>query len=200
MRTKCSQKAAIIIDCVNSFFDKEKRTPSLREIERVTGFSRQTVQRYLRDLNENGEIKYDGKRIMTQYIEGLLSSQITRLPIVGRIPCGLPDEQNESTENFIDFPVSLLGNGQYFVLYAYGDSMINAGIESGDLVIVRSQKEAAPGEIVVAIDNDNKNTLKRLSYDGKRYYLHAENNSYPDIYPEKLEIQGVAVKVIKELI
>ena len=200
MRTKCSQKAAIIIDCVNSFFDKEMRTPSLREIERVTGFSRQTVQRYLCDLNENGEIKYDGKRIMTQYIEGLLSLQITRLPIVGRIPCGLPDEQNECTEDHIDFPVSLLGNGQYFVLYAYGDSMINAGIEAGDLVIVRSQKEAAPGEIVVAIDNDNKNTLKRLSYDGKRYYLHAENNSYPDIYPEKLEIQGVAVKVIKELI
>lgn len=199
MRAKSVQKAAAIIDCVNSFFDKEKRTPSLREIEKVTGFSRQTVQRYLWDLNENGEIKYDGKSIATQHIESLLSAQTMRLPVIGHIPCGLPETQNEYTEDHIDFPASLLGKGKYFVLYAYGDSMIDVGIEEGDLVVVRSQKEAVAGEIVVAID-DNKNTLKRLLHDGNRYYLHAENSNYPDIYPEKLEIQGVAIKVIKDLI
>ena len=199
MRTKSAKKAATIIDCINSFFDKEKRTPSLREIEKVTGFSRQTVQRYLWDLNENGEIKYDGRSIATQHIESLLSAQTIQLPVIGHIPCGLPEMQNEYTEDHIDFPVSLLGKGKYFVLYAYGDSMIDVGIEEGDLVIVRSQKEAVAGEIVVAID-DNKNTLKRLLHDGNRYYLHAENSNYPDIYPEKLEIQGVAIKVIKELI
>lgn len=200
MKTKSEQKVAIIIDCVNSFFDKEKRTPSLREIEKETGVSRQTVQRYLKDLNESNEIKYDGKRIVTHHIEILIATRVIRLPIVGHIPCGNPDSQEERNEGYIDFPISLIGNGEYFVLHAYGDSMINAGINDGDLVIIRSQKEAEIGQIVVAIDNDNRNTLKRLSHDGSRYYLHAENDKFPDIYPDELVIQGIATKVIKELI
>ena len=200
MRTKSVQKSAAIIECANAFFDKEKRTPSLREIERETGFSRQTVQRYLWDMNDSGEIKYDGKRIVTSHIEELLYARVTKLPIIGHIPCGTPDTQNEYTEGHIDFPTSFLGKGEYFALYAYGNSMIEAGIDDGDLVIVQANKEATAGEIVVAIDNENKNTLKRLLHDGERYYLHAENINYPDIYPNKLEIQGVAIKVIKELI
>ena len=200
MRTKSTQKATSIINSINLFFDKEKRTPSLREIEKMTGFSRQTVQRYLTDLNENGRIKYDGKRIETKHIESLLSTQMMRLPILGHIPCGDPITYNEQNEGYLDFPISLLGNGKYFALYAYGDSMIDAGIDDGDLVIVRSQREAKAGEIVVAIDKDNNNTLKRLLHDGNRYYLHAENNDFHDLYPEELRIQGVAIRVIKKLI
>ena len=92
--------------------------------------------------------------------------------------------------------------GEYFVLLADGESMTDAGIDDGDYVIVRKTNTADYGKIIVALDNDNRNTLKRLEFDNekKRPYLHPENKKYKDIYPAKLSIQGVAEKVIKNLI
>ena len=78
--------------------------------------------------------------------------------------------------------------------------MVNAGIDDGDLVLIRQQRNAEPGQIVVALA-DNMNTLKRYLLDSEgQAYLHPENEAYPDIHPEnELAIQGVAVKVLKDL-
>lgn len=125
-----------------------------------------------------------------------------RLPISGAIPCGEPQTEEEWKDDFIEFPASMLGKGEYFVLLADGDSMIDAGIDDRDYVIVRKTNTADYGKIVVALDNDGRNTLKRLEFDSikKRPYLHSENKKYMDIYPTELSIQGVAEKVIKNLI
>ena len=95
----------------------------------------------------------------------------------------------------------MLGDGKYYVLIADGDSMIGAGIADGDLVIVRQTTKTDYNKIVVALDEDNRSTLKRLMYDEElqRPYLHPENPAYDDIYPEVLQIQGVAEKVIKDI-
>ena len=79
--------------------------------------------------------------------------------------------------------------------------MIDAGIDDGDLVLIHQQDTANEGDIVVALV-ESENTLKRLAYDERknRYYLHPENETYDDIYVENLSIQGVAVKVLKDLI
>ena len=77
--------------------------------------------------------------------------------------------------------------------------MINAGIEEGDLILVKRQKEAESGQIVVALV-ENETTLKRLMYskNAKRYYLHPENEAYQDMFVDQLEIQGVVSKIIKD--
>lgn len=202
MRTKSPEKAKAIIEYVDSFFEENLRTPSIREIETGTGISRPMVQRYLVDMDEKGVIKYKGSNIITEFIERLTVKSTVRLPISGAIPCGEPQTEEERKDSFIEFPASMLGKGEYFVLLADGDSMIDAGIDDGDYVIVRKTNTADYGKIVVALDNDGQNMLKRLEFnsDKKRPYLHPENKKYKNIYPVGLSIQGVAEKVIKNLI
>lgn len=199
MRHKDNETTVSIIEFVNIFFDKESRSPSLREIEYGTGISRQTAQRYLKDMDNNGIVRYDGKRIVTKHISECLSSPMIKLNLVGSIPCGDPTTEEIFCDDHIFFPRNLLSDGNYFVLRASGDSMVNAGIDDQDLVIVRYQETAKVKQIIAALDSENRNTLKRLMYDGSRYYLHPENPKYEDIYPEEIKIQGIAVKVIKNL-
>ncbi len=199
MRTKSKETENTIISFVDKFFDDVCRSPSLREIERGTNISRQTVQRYLKALGCAKIIQYDGKAIITEHIKEKTAASILHLPVIGPIACGSFSLEEQQTEGFLDFPASLLGSGKYFVLKAYGESMTNAGIDESDLVVVRSQSSANIGDIVVAIDDNNRNTLKRLMHNGVRYYLHPENEKYKDIYPNELRIQGVAVKIIKDV-
>lgn len=200
MRHKNYKTESAIIDYIDSFYDKENRNPSLREIEAGTGISRQTVQRYLIALANNDAIKYDGKVIITKHISEQLNVPVIKLDLVGSVPCGEPMDEEEFDDGHIFFPRQLLGDGQYFILKASGDSMVNAGIDDQDLVIVQRQNYAEANQIVVALDEENRNTLKRLMYNGTRYYLHAENEIYDDIFPQEIKIQGVAVRVIKKIL
>ena len=97
-------------------------------------------------------------------------------------------------------PTALFGSGEFYILRANGDSMIDAGIETGDTVVIRKQNTAQFGDIVVALA-DGQNTLKTYAYDEEleRVMLQPENEEYDPIYPNELYIQGVAVNVIKKL-
>lgn len=201
MRTKSTEKANAIAEYVDSFFESNRRSPSIREIEAGTGIPRNTVQRYLVDMNDKEQIEYDGSNIITEYIRRITTQNIVRLPISGAVPCGEPQSEEEWKGDFVEFPASLLGNGDFYILLADGDSMIDAGIDKGDYVIIRRTKTAEYGNIVVALDNERQNTLKRLVFDNQnnRPCLHPENKKYNDIYPETLSVQGVAEMVIKNL-
>lgn len=89
------------------------------------------------------------------------------LPISGVVPCGEPQTEEELNDSFIEFPTSMLGKGEYFVLLADGDSMTDARIDDGNYVIIRKTNTADYGKNVVALDNDNRNTLKRLEQKNK---------------------------------
>jgi len=121
--------------------------------------------------------------------------------LVGAIPCGAPEVQEAMVEEYIPLPVSIFGDGDFYILRASGDSMVDAGINNQDLIIIQKTETANIGDIVVALTDEHSNTLKRLEYDEDRdrYYLHPENPSYDDIYVEHLQIQGVARHVIKAL-
>lgn len=199
MRRKSAETAHAIEKYVNAFFEENRRSPSLREMENELPFSRQTIHRYLIEMNTKGYLIYDGKNIITEYIDALTKRSVRQLPIVGSIACGFPASETQQIDGYLDVPESFLNNENYFVLKAQGDSMKDAGIEDGDAVIVRSQQNAEPGNIVVAIDDENKNTLKRLLFNGSRFYLHPENEKYPDLFLPEIRIQGVAIKVIKDL-
>lgn len=146
MRAKSPEKAKAIVEYVDSFFEENLRTPSIREIEAGTGISRPMVQRYLVDMDKKGILKYKGGNIITEFIEQLTSNNTVRLPISGAIPCGEPQTEEEWKDDFIEFPASMLGKGEYFVLLADGDSMIDAGIDDRDYVIVRKTNTADYGK------------------------------------------------------
>ena len=124
------------------------------------------------------------------------------MPISGVIPCGTPEQQVEDVEEYVFMPRALVGSGDFFILRASGDSMIDAGIDSGDLVVIRRQLEASPGQIVAALV-DGGSTLKRLGFDeeDERYYLQPANQAmnYEPIYGSNISIQGVAIRVMKSL-
>lgn len=194
-----------IMDLVDSFFDTNFRAPSTREVEEYTGISHQTVQRRLLKLSEQNELRYDGKLnvIITPHMEEQQErgANVVQLSIIGRIACGTPEEEVECRLGTIDFPRALLGIGDYFILEAAGDSMTGIGIESGDLIVCKRTCEADPGDVVIAMNDNKETTLKTLKFDLKqqRYYLHPEAPGYSDIYPDEIDIIGIATKIIKNI-
>ena len=121
--------------------------------------------------------------------------------IIGSISCGLPADVEEYVEDYVPLPVSIFGRGELYILRASGDSMIDAGISDGDLVVVRKTTEADDGDIVVALTEETGTTLKRLLHDKNsgRVILHPENSSMQDMLFDSIAVQGIAVKVIKNL-
>ncbi len=199
MRKKNSTTANAIVKYVDNYFEINKTTPSLREIETGLKISRQTVHRYLKEMNDQGLLFYEGGRIVTKYIEQLSERAVRNLPVFGFVSCGNPSLEFQQTGDYLDIPESFLDNCDYYILVASGDSMKNVGIDDGDSVLIKVQTIANIGDIVVAIDDSGQTTLKRLMFNGKRYYLHPENPNYNDIYLSDFSIQGVAKKVIKDL-
>jgi len=195
MRTRDTEKEKIIIEFVDSFFEKKRRSPSVREIAAGTGIPRDTVHRYLKYLNDKHKIQYDGSCIITDFIDRMTTQNAVRIPLAGAITCGEFRPEEEWNGESINIASDMLGNGTYFALLADGDSMIGAGIDKGDYVIVRQTNTADIGNIVVALDDEGRNTLKRLKFDDKknRPYLHAENKKYKDIYPDELSILQISV-------
>ena len=122
------------------------------------------------------------------------------VPVYGNIKCGVPNEPETDLEGYIEIPKSMIGQGDFFILRAKGDSMIEAGIHDGDLLFVRYQSFAEDGDIVVAYI-DGEVTLKRLFKleEEKAFLLHPENKDYQDIKVKNCRIIGIAEKIIKPI-
>lgn len=188
-----------ILKAVDEFYGEHYRTPSIRELGEICGTSHITISRYLREMNDNGMLEYDGGKILTEKMSKSKSESVS-VPILGSISCGIPLTEEENVESYVRLPTELVGRGDFFFLKANGESMKDAGIDDGDFVLVRKTTEANDGDIVVALVDD-ENTLKRLRYDSKsrKIILHPENKAFKDMVVDSCEIQGVAVKVLKDL-
>ena len=199
MRTKNEALMQEIVEEVDEFYSLRGRTPTTRELAEMLGISHTTVIRYLQDMDARKMLDYDNGKIVTEKISKSQDGTVS-VPLVGSISCGQPLLSEESVESYIRIPTEWLGSGEYFLLRANGDSMVAAGIDDEDIVIIRKTSEAEDGDIVVALV-DNENTLKRLYRDEKKrkIILHPENPDYDDIVVDYCEIQGVAVKVLKDL-
>lgn len=177
------------------------QSPTVREIAVEVGVGKSTVQRYLERLRDSGEIEYDGRRGIKTELTQKVNTDAVNVGLLGEVSCGPMTFAEQNITDYFQLPASMLGNGEFFMLRASGDSMINAGIDSGDLVIIKRQSTANEGDIVVAL-LDDETTLKRFYKDVKnqRFILHPENDELEDIIVEgNLIVQGVAVKVIKDL-
>ncbi len=200
MREKNPETAARIRRCIDRYCMDTGAAPSIRTIADATGIPRPTVQRYLVALGAAGEISYEGGRITTDATEKFAGEQVT-VALLGEVACGLPNYAEEHIETYLRLPRALVGSGNCYLLRARGESMIDAGIAPGDLVLVRESATALPGQIAVVLVGEEA-TLKRYypEPDKKRIRLHPENREMHDIYVSHAVIQGVAVKVIKELV
>ena len=203
MRVKNESRFSVIVDFVNEYFDSYGRLPSTREVESGTKISRATVQRYLQTLQERGEIEYDGHRgIITQYMREL--TETSRVGMGNSIPCGALDDVNDAELEHVRLPVAITGNGDFFLLRARGQSMIKAGIDDGDFVLVRKQVDSKPGDIIAFLYDNSQTTLKRYQPPNNAIWLCPENDTMEPIVIKgedraKLTIQGIAIKVIKDL-
>jgi repressor LexA len=122
------------------------------------------------------------------------------LPVMGRIAAGVPIEAISEVSHHVAVPGSMLsGNGQHYALEVKGDSMIEAGINDGDIVVIREQSTAENGDIVVALVEDHEATLKRYRRRGSMIALEAANPAYETrVFPDHLvKVQGRLVGLIR---
>ena len=176
-------------------------SPSLADIMEYMKMAKSTAYRYILELEKRGIVSYNGKKTLETPLQRKMRCEFRRVPILGMVICGTPDEQEEHVRGYLAIPEDWI-DGECFLLEAYGDSMADIGIEEGDLVLVKKAGAANSGDVIVAL-TDKGNTLKRLFWEGKKPRLHAENKNYSedkiDIYPSELVIQGIALKVIKDI-
>ncbi len=202
MRTKNQELMTKMINFIESEYQKNGLAPTLREIASEFNITSACVSHYLTEMKEKGLIQSNGKSrsIKTSKMQSMLN-EVSYLPVVGSIACGTPLLAEENIEKYLPVPTDFLGAGKFFILRANGNSMIKAGIEDGDYVIVKQQETAEIGQIIVALINDEA-TLKRYYIDNEKQQvrLHPENDKMKDMYFKNVIIQGIAVKVIKDLI
>ena len=198
MRSKSPEIMTQIKGYVEEFYFENSSSPSIREIARGVGIGSTTVFRYLQEMSEQGMVLYDGEAVTTEKIMKLKTASVN-IPVVGSIACGIPNLAEENIEEYIQLPEAVFGRGRFYILRASGSSMIEVGINDGDLVVIREQCTAEDGNIVVALVGEEA-TLKRFYKEGDHIRLHPENRDMDDIIVSDCQIQGVAVKVIKDLL
>jgi repressor LexA len=199
MRNSNSQQ--MVLAFIEQYQGENQRPPTIREIQDHCGFkSPRAVSYILEKLEEARLIIRQAHSRGIQLTKPNSTSPGVQLPLFASIPAGLPaafdGTEAPDTLRFIPTTLGISNLNRAFAVRVRGDSMIDAGIFSGDIVVLE-QKEARNGDIVAALI-DGENTLKRLVHEKGRVYLKAENADYPDLQPmEKLDIQGVVVSILR---
>jgi repressor LexA len=189
---RTSNKAELILDYVNQFIQENGYAPSVREIGAAVGLrSTASVSYHLQALQEKGLLLSPGAKgrkraIVTNLRQG-------QIPVVGVVTAGVPILAVENQEGTMVWD----GDPSCFALRVRGDSMINAGILSGDKVVVRPQQTADDGQIVVARIGDEA-TVKRLRRRHGQVWLMPENDAYEPIDGSEAEIIGLVKAVVRE--
>ncbi len=208
---KMTRKQQEIYDFIAAFITEHSYPPSVREICDGVGLrSPSTVHFHLQNMEEKGFLAKDGKaRALTlaQTAEKAAAAPAEpvydepeipagRVPIVGTVAAGTPILAQECIEDYLTFDTNGR-DGEYFALRVRGESMLNAGILPGDLVVVHQQREAHNGEIVVALIEDEA-TVKRLQRRNGEVWLLPENEAYSPIDGREAEILGRVTAVIRQ--
>jgi len=180
------------------------KTPSMAMIGKRFRISRSGAFGYLKEMDRLGIIRYEDGVIHTDVTDKMfISGQLCKGYVEG-ITAGVPNEIEGCVDSYFPIPPMFVDGrkGNFFALKVTGDSMIDAGINSGDIVLCRESEEAAPGEIVVAYIRGDGSTLKRYCRDDDGPFLRAENRSWSEkerMFGRKFDIQGVAIKVITDI-
>jgi repressor LexA len=179
--------------------------PSVREICAAVGLkSTSTVHGYLNTLESKGYIKRDLTKpraidVLHSAHDTINIRRITKtVPLIGAVRAGSPILASENITDYIPLPKDWVGDDQVFMLKVKGDSMINAGICEGDMLVVRSQADAESSDIVVAIIEDEA-TVKRLYKSKGLLELHPENPNYEVLISPSTQIIGKVVGLLRKM-
>ena len=179
---------------VMSFWKQHRRMPGYQEFMKLLGVkSKNSVHRFVTKLVEDGVLEKD--------LQGRLSPgrELRGIPLLGLVEAGFPTPAEEEMLDVMDFDDYLIPQKEAsYVLKVKGDSMIEAGIHPGDLVVVERRLTFKPGQIVIAsVDGDY--TMKYLRKEGERYFLEPANAAYKPIYPKgALNIEAVVTAVVRK--
>ena len=192
-----------ILDFIDSNISEYGYAPTLTEIAQHLGLSSlSTVHEHLAVLEKKGMIRRYRGAVRGIEVVGqnpMINTQSVELPVLGFIACGAP------IEPYTDPNATLMVNSSFvkpgdksFVLQAKGDSMVDDGILSGDYVVIKEQKDANNGDIVVAVLKNGFATLKRYYKEATRIRLQPANSEMSPIYVNEVEIRGKVVAIIRQ--
>ncbi len=191
---KITNKQQEILDYIKEEILKKGYPPAVREIcEAVHLKSTSSVHSHLETLEKNGYIKRDPTKPRAIEICDdsfqMVRTEMVSLPVIGQVAAGLPILAEENIESYFPVPAEYVPSGESFILNVKGDSMINAGIFSGDQVFVNSCNTAKNGEIVVALIDDSA-TIKTYYKEDGHIRLQPENDSMDPIIVNDCQILG----------
>ncbi|MBI4689389.1 MAG: repressor LexA [Nitrospirae bacterium] len=206
MKTQLNQKQADAVRYIRNRLMQKGETPSVRELMTALGYkSPRSAALIIGELIEKGILKKrsNGELQLIKDIDAdSTHAHTVDIPLVGMVTCGMPILAQENIEGYIPVSVSLAKPGfKYFLLKAKGDSMNKAGINDGDLILVRRQSIAQNGDIVVALIDDEA-TVKEFQHSKNCVVLmpRSDNKKHkPIILTENFQVQGVAVTTIPKL-
>lgn len=207
-----NKNAEKILEFIIKFKKENGFIPSVREIGKEMKLSStSTIAYYLNKLENEGKIKRSGNKnraieIIDQnkrFDENMTQNDVddvdfVSIPLVGEIAAGSPILATENIEDNFKLPTNLFHGDSLFMLKVKGTSMINAGINNGDFVIVKKQNDAENGEIVAAMWNDEA-TVKRFFKENGRIRLQPENDLLSPIYLDSVDIMGKVVGLIRKM-
>ena len=194
-----TERQQAILEVIASFTREHGYPPSVREIgERVGLSSSSTVQSHLKTLERRGLIKRDPTKPRALVRDHAPAPEVVTLPVIGKVAAGVPITAVENVEDEFALPASFVRDGASFMLRVQGDSMIEAGILDGDLIVVRPQQTAENGEIVVAMLDDEV-TVKTFYRESGRVRLQPENKALEPIYADHVTLVGRVCGVVRRL-
>jgi repressor LexA len=207
--TELTTRQREILEYIRSTVADRGYPPAVREIGDAVGLSSpSTVHSHLSTLVRLGYLRRDpSKPRAIEVVDGQSHVQaspaqagVRNVPLVGSIAAGSPILAEEDIQDVFPLPQQFVGNGPVFMLEIKGDSMVDAGIFSGDYVIVEQTKDARDGQIVAALVDQDTATVKRLERRDDVVVLHAENPAYePMVFNDGVELLGTVVAVLRSL-
>lgn len=212
MSDKVTKRQQAVLDCIEACIQEKGYGPTVREICQSLGLSSpSTVHVHLKALEEKGLIKRDPlkSRSITlthphdeaSVIENVIAPSFGRaveVPLVGNVAAGSPILAEENITDTMTLPTDIVGDAPSFMLSVRGDSMIEAGINDGDYVVVKEQPVANNGDIIVALIDDGA-TVKRFYREKDHIRLQPENSSMDPIITRDCSIAGKVVAVFRRL-
>lgn len=198
---KITPKQQEILEYIKETILKKGYPPAVREIcEAVNLKSTSSVHSHLETLEKNGYIRRDPTKPRTiEIIDdcfNLARREMVNVPLLGTVAAGMPLLAQENIENYFPIPTEMLPNKEIFMLRIKGDSMIEAGIFNGDLIIVERTVTAENGEIVVALLDDSA-TVKRFYKENGHYRLQPENSAMEPILVDEVQILGKVIGLFR---
>ncbi|MBQ0092868.1 MAG: transcriptional repressor LexA [Clostridiales bacterium] len=184
-----------ILQFIKQSIEKDGFAPTIRDICRAVGIhSTSTVHAYLHRLEEKGALRRDSNKSRAVRLEDPTSEEYTRrVPILGRVTAGIPILAVENYDGYVDFPsVMARGRTNLFALRVMGESMIEAGILDGDIVVVESGHYADDGDIVVALLEDSA-TVKRYFRENDHIRLQPANSAMQPILAKEVVVLGKVI-------